>query len=82
LRLLNLRVRPALFILVVMNAVFILALASVVQRGLDIDCGCFNPEPGASTSPTAAIVRDFGFVVLIVTAWFFKPERKERAHGD
>lgn len=72
--LLNRRVRPSLLILLVLNTVFIVALVSVMMRGFDIDCGCFNPESDNPTPPIVAIIRDFIFVLLIIVAWFFKPE--------
>jgi putative oxidoreductase len=73
----NKRVRPSLLILLTLNSVFIIALASVMMRGFDIDCGCFNPDSNNPTPPIAAIMRDFVFVLLILTAWFFKPESVE-----
>ena len=39
----NRKVRPAALLLAILMLVFIAALASVVARGMDIDCGCFNP---------------------------------------
>jgi len=71
--LLNRKVRPSLLVLLFLNSVFIVALASVMMRGFDIDCGCFNPDSNTSTPPIAAIMRDFVFVLLILTGWFFKP---------
>src|SRR5512135_1360617 len=36
------RVRAAACIIIAMNLVFMVALASTIVRGLDIDCGCFR----------------------------------------
>lgn len=72
--LMNKRVRPSLLVLLLLNSVFIIALTSVMMRGFDIDCGCFNPDSDSLTPPIAAIMRDFVFVLLILTGWFFKPE--------
>ena len=59
--------REAAFATAVMLAMFIIALAQAQIRGLDISCGCFNEEEGASTGVLVALVRD---VLLIVpVAW-------------
>ncbi len=51
------RWRGAAVIILVLNAGFIVALASTLVRGLDIDCGCFR-QGGDKTSAWAAIGRD------------------------
>lgn len=61
----NRLVRPATLLLIVLNGVFIVALASAWARGLQIDCGCFHPE--SATTPPQAIVRDLLFVAMAVT---------------
>ncbi len=78
--LMNRRVRPSLLILLVLNCVFIVALTSAIVRGFDIDCGCFNPDSESPTPPIAAIVRDLGLIVLILTSWFFRPGSNDK--GD
>jgi hypothetical protein len=72
--LLNRRVRPALLVLFGLNSVFMLALFSLVLRGLDIDCGCFHPggEEGAGTSPQMALLRDAGLMLMIILSWVFR----------
>ncbi len=69
--LLNRRVRPALLVLFGLNSVFMLALVSLLLRGLDVDCGCFHPagEEGTGTSPQMALLRDAGLMLAIVCAW-------------
>lgn len=67
--LLNRRVRPALVVIFFMNVVFVIALASAVGRGLDIDCGCFRPGAEDTTGPLQALLRDLGLMVLILIAW-------------
>jgi len=77
--LLNRRVRPALLVLFGLNSVFVLALFSVVLRGLDIDCGCFHP-PGSEvtgTSPQMALLRDAGLMLAIFMAWFLRQQQAE-----
>lgn len=68
--LLNRRVRPALLVLFVLNLIFMAALVSLIVRGIDIDCGCFNPDAESKTSPAMALLRDAGLLVLMLTAWW------------
>ncbi len=56
------RVRPAALLCALLTLVFIAALLSAWYRGLDISCGCFNPE--SKTSIGEALVRDFGLLLL------------------
>ena len=76
--LLNRRVRPALLVLFGLNTVFIIALASLLVRGLDIDCGCFHPGgEGGGTSPLAALLRDLGLMLAILVAWVLRQRTAE-----
>ena len=59
----NRKVRPAALLLALLTFAFMLALATVVARGLDIDCGCFNPGQG-HTSAVMALLRDVGILLL------------------
>lgn len=70
--LLNRRVRPAVLVLFVLNMIFILALFSAVVRGFDIDCGCFKPDAEQPTTPMAALWRDLGLAVLMITVWLLR----------
>jgi len=67
--LLNKRVRPALLVLFALNLIFMLALGSLIVRGIDIDCGCFGPEAAEKTSPALALLRDTGIMVLLILTW-------------
>lgn len=60
---LGLFTRTAAWVAVVLLAVFDLAIASAVIRGMSVSCGCFGP---ADTSVTSwpEVIRDFLFVVL------------------
>ena len=69
--LLNKRVRPALLVLLVLNLVFMLALGSLIIRGIDIDCGCFGPA-AHKTSPQVALWRDAGLQVLLILTWLLR----------
>jgi putative oxidoreductase len=57
------RVKVGALIIAVMNLVFMVALASAIARGLDIDCGCFK-QGGAKTSPWIALARDVVFLAM------------------
>jgi uncharacterized membrane protein YphA (DoxX/SURF4 family) len=60
---LGLFTRTAAWVAVVLLAVFDLAIASAVIRGMSVSCGCFGP---ADTSVTSwpEVIRDFIFVAL------------------
>ena len=60
--LMNLKARPATLLLAALNALFIVVLASVLARGLNIDCGCFGPDAG--TTPLQALGRDLLLLAL------------------
>lgn len=70
--LLNKRVRPALLVLFGLNLIFILALSSLIVRGIDIDCGCFGPEAAGKTSPALALWRDAGILILLILTWVLR----------
>lgn len=59
--LINRRVRPAALLVALLTLGFIAALASVLYRGLEIDCGCFG---GTTTAPQTALWRDLGLLAL------------------
>lgn len=59
--LINRRVRPAALLLALLTLGFIVILASVIYRGLEIDCGCFGTT---STTPHQALWRDIGLLLL------------------
>jgi uncharacterized membrane protein YphA (DoxX/SURF4 family) len=63
----NRRVRPAALVTGGLTAVFMLILASVVTRGLDIDCGCFRP--GGHTTAAQALWRDAGILLLSLVTY-------------
>jgi putative oxidoreductase len=69
-------VRPAVLLVAGMNGVFIVALLSVILRGLDIDCGCFRPGGEGHTSAQAALLRDAGIMLLAAVTWFSAGRRK------
>lgn len=64
----NLRVKPAALLLTLLNGLFIIVLASVVARGLSIDCGCFGADAG--TTPLQALGRDIVLVALALAVYW------------
>lgn len=68
----NQRVRPAVSVLFVLNLFFMLVLSSAIVRGLDIDCGCFNPDAETKTSPLYALWRDAGLLLLMISTWMLR----------
>ncbi|MCD6188217.1 MAG: DoxX family membrane protein [Desulfuromusa sp.] len=73
--LLNMRVRPAILVLFLLNIIFMFALSSAIIRGFDIDCGCFKPDSANPTSPLAALWRDAGLLLLMIVTWFLRDAR-------
>jgi len=70
--LLNVRVRPALVVIGGMTLIFMVALVSVLLRGLDIDCGCFDPAGGQDVGAGMALLRDVGLMVLVALTWWLR----------
>mgnify|MGYP001816476858 FL=1 len=77
--LLNVRVRPALVAIGGMTLVFMAALVSVLLRGLDIDCGCFDPTGGEDVSAGVALLRDVGLMALVALTWFMRSRLTTRS---
>ncbi len=74
------RARSAAAIISLLNVVFMLALASTIIRGLDIDCGCFQ-QGATKTSAWAAMGRDA--VLLALSLSLLRRDRRtvERTAG-
>ena len=70
--LLNARVRPALVVVGSMTLVFMVALISLLLRGLDIDCGCFDPSGGQDVTAGVALLRDVGLMILVLLTWWLR----------
>ena len=69
--LVNVRVRSAALLTVLLNGIFVAVLFSVVARGLAIACGCFGPDAG--TTPLQAIGRDLVLLALGVAVYRQQP---------
>ncbi len=65
------------FIVIIMNIMFIVAIASAMARGLDIDCGCFSVGSSASRVGMVRLIQDFLWLALAVIV--FRDAIKKRA---
>lgn len=64
--------------LIVLNGVFIAAIASAMVRGLDIDCGCFSLPGHPSQVSLQRIVEDVFFLLIaVLTFRQARPARME-----
>ena len=71
------RARTGAAVTIILNTVFILAMASAVARGLEIDCGCFRQ--GAKDPPLLAIARDLLFIAMAALVLW---QENRRTSGD
>ena len=62
------------FIIIILNVVFIIAIASAMIRGLDIECGCYSLG-GSSKAGVLRLVED---VVFLAMGLFVFKEAKVR----
>jgi putative oxidoreductase len=53
-------------IMIVLNAMFLIAIGAAMVRGLDIDCGCFSAAGSASRVGAARLLEDVLFLVAAV----------------
>ncbi|WP_342661952.1 MauE/DoxX family redox-associated membrane protein [Corynebacterium lubricantis] len=57
--------RPSAKLSAVVLTLFIIGLASAWARGLEISCGCFNPDPNQETTNyLATILRDVAYFAM------------------
>lgn len=67
------RVKAAAASIGVLNGVFIIAIASAMIRGLDIDCGCFGKE-SEKIPLYIPLLRDIVFVAMTVAVYRLHPD--------
>jgi putative oxidoreductase len=72
---LNRWARPAALVLLAMNIMFIIAITSVMVRGIDVKCGCgldvgIMATIAGTQADAGAIVRDLIFVILNLVVLF------------
>lgn len=63
--LLGIKIKPAGWVSIGVLVLFIIGLYSAYTRGLNIDCGCFGPEPqGDGSDLLRVIFRDVVFIAV------------------
>ena len=75
-------VRPSALLILGMNVVFIIAIISVIARGMDIDCGCgldvgIMATIAGTQADMGALLRDFVILALNLIV-LFAPQSKGR----
>lgn len=70
--------RGASLLTVAMNLVFIIAIASAMIRGLDIDCGCFSLRAQGSQVGLRRIVEDVVFLAAATLIWRYETGKENR----
>jgi uncharacterized membrane protein YphA (DoxX/SURF4 family) len=63
------------FIISGMLVAFIIALSINLARGLDIDCGCFDPQQGEHGSLWGTIIRDIFYLIPGMIVLFFSKSK-------
>jgi uncharacterized membrane protein YphA (DoxX/SURF4 family) len=59
--------------------IFIAAIAQAIYRGLDISCGCFTQDPGASRIGIQKLAEDIGLLAGSVSLVISNARRKKPA---
>lgn len=67
--LLGIKLRPAGWVSIGVLVLFIIGLLSAWQRGLEIDCGCFDPSAGGVVDTNLLIVVARDVVFIAITAF-------------
>lgn len=67
--------RGAVWSVLLMTLMFMIALSSAAIRGLDIECGCFKASQGAGDEAIDTLIRDFGLLVLVLQLLFSRSRR-------
>ena len=74
--LLGIKIRPAGWVSFGVLVLFVIGLSSAYHRGLQIDCGCFGPNPdGAAGDLLLAIARDIG-LIAVTLFMIYRPFKK------
>jgi uncharacterized membrane protein YphA (DoxX/SURF4 family) len=58
-----------------MMVVFMIALASTIVRGIDIDCGCFKASQGATGSAWNSLIFDLVAMLFVIQMMISKSRR-------
>lgn len=74
--LLGIKIRPAGWVSFGVLVLFIIGLSSAYSRGLQIDCGCFGPDPDSAGGDLLwAIARDVG-LIAVTLFMIYRPFKK------
>lgn len=74
--LLGIKIRPAGWVSFGVLVLFVIGLSSAYSRGLQIDCGCFGPDPDSSGGNLLwAIARDIG-LIAVTLFMIYRPFKK------
>lgn len=74
--LLGIKIRPAGWVSFGVLVLFIIGLSSAYHRGLQIDCGCFGPQPDSNGGDLLwAIARDIG-LIAVTLFMIYRPFKK------
>jgi putative oxidoreductase len=68
-------VRSGAVVLGLLTAAFVALVASVIIRGIDLQCGCFGQDETASAVGVPTLVRDVGLLAAIAIAACRVPRR-------
>ncbi len=67
--------RGAILWVNILLLVFMVAVASAVNRGISIDCGCFKAASASRESAIYTIYRDVAFLAMGIQLWFSRSRR-------
>ncbi|WP_396122657.1 MULTISPECIES: MauE/DoxX family redox-associated membrane protein [unclassified Corynebacterium] len=74
--LLGIKIRPAGWVSFGVLVLFVIGLSSAYSRGLQIDCGCFGPDPDSAGGDLLwAIARDIG-LIAVTLFMIYRPFKK------
>ena len=73
----GIKTRPALLGLTALAFIFLIALLSLIFRGISVDCGCFGSNHGLAASTWYAIGRDLIILIICGKLYYNKFQRND-----
>jgi uncharacterized membrane protein YphA (DoxX/SURF4 family) len=67
--------RGSVILVSLMTIVFVVAIASAITRGIDLDCGCFKAAKSSSSSAWQSLWFDVGLLLLLAQLYFSRSAR-------
>ena len=67
--------RGSLWLITVMTVVFVVAIASAIARGIDLDCGCFKAAKSSSESTWNSLIFDIALLVLLAQLYMSRSKK-------